>query len=102
MLSYLLNNIKDSSYYNSQCQVFLNNSNYIDFKNLLNKYNILFEYQPIILLLYEILVQVNLIDFNIVNIDGYFLLEEIHTNNHFYDLNYDDLINNLGLESLKL
>jgi len=55
MLSHILNNIKDLSYYYSHCQVFLNNTNYINFENLFNKYTILLEYQPIILLLYEIL-----------------------------------------------
>ena len=106
VLSNILDKIKDSTYYNLHCQSFLNNSHYIDFEKLFDKYSILLEYQPIILLLYQILAQVNLIDYTIVNINGDLLLQELATNNHFHfiDFNiidYDD-INNISLESLNL
>ena len=83
MLCEIFNRIKDSDYYNTQAQVFLNNSHYINFEKLFNKYGILLEYQPMILLLFEIFAYVSLFDCSKINIDGLFLINELYNNNNF-------------------
>ena len=41
------------------------------------------EYQPIILLLFEIIANISFFDSSLINIDGLFLLNELINNNNF-------------------
>ena len=87
LLSELLNLIYDVDYYNNQSQQFFYNNIYINYDCLFIKYPELIEFQPILLLIYEILVQTTSLDFYNLKIDDYILLNELENNNNFFFLN---------------
>jgi len=101
-LSELLNSIYNIDYYHNNCQHFLNCSKDINFEQLLNDFPQFLEFQPIILLIYKILEQVNSIDCYNIKIDDEILIEELLINNNFIFMN--DLIkqikNNNELDTL--
>jgi hypothetical protein len=101
-LSELLNSIYNIDYYHNNCQYFLNCSKDINFEQLLSDFPQFLEFQPIILLIYKILEQVNSIDCYNIKIDDEILIEELLINNNFIFMN--DLIkqikNNNELDTL--
>ncbi len=103
LLSELFNEIYYSEFYLNNCNAFLNLSCYIDFNNLLDDKPELLECQPIILLFYKILEQLNLSDPDIV-VNDLVLTNEINNNNNFTFLTkiLNEIISNKCLEKINV
>lgn len=93
LLSELFNEICDSEFYLNDCNAFLNLNYYINFNELLDNKPELLEYQPIILLYYKILEQLNLSDPDII-VNDLVLTNEINNNNNFTFLT--KILNNIN------
>ena len=86
-LAEVLNSIYCFEHYNNYCQIFFDYKDQIDINNLLINFPSLLEYQTIILLLFKILEQINMVDFYNFKIDSTLLLDELLNNNNFNFLN---------------
>jgi hypothetical protein len=102
ILAEVLNSIYSFEYYNNYCQIFFNYKDQIDINNLLIEFPSLLEYQSIILLLFKILEQINMVDFYNFKIDDNLLLNELLNNNNFNFLNdkVGEIKYNYDLENL--
>jgi len=97
MLAEILNNIYNIKYYNDICKNFLDYSDQINFTELSKDYLIFLEFENIILLMFKILEQINMIDYYNFTINDSTLLEELYNNNNFYflkEITYKIKINN--------